>query len=449
MALTDLAIRHAKSQAKPFKLWDGEGLHLAVQPNGSKYWRMKCQIDGRDTVLSLGRYPALSLIEARAARQRAQTVLAAGGDPRSALKSFRDRPHWTFAVVTRMWHANHTEFLAAETARRILARFERNTFPLLGSWPIATIGRAEILEVIRQYEARGAVRVTKVHLAEIANVFRFAMVNGWAQQNPTLHLGDALKRPPPVAHFSRVALPELPALLRAINAYDGELTWRRQRITKAALIFILLTWCRSTEARFATWREFEDLDGPNPLWRIPAERMKMRREHLIPLSRQAAKLIRGLHKNRESEFLFPGKRSNQPISGNTLTSACYRMGYRGVQTVHGFRGLASTWANESLRYPSDWIEMALSHADDSVRGAYNSARYLLPRRAMLQDWSDELFRLGLADKGSASEPSPSYKPNPVEPHGSPEFRSRAKPSPMMSRRYRSVIFNRPRTGEED
>ena len=189
--------------------------------------------------------------------------------------------------------------------------------------------------------------------------------------------------------MARIALKELPDLARAIINYDGEDTQRRREITRDALLFTLLTWARTGETRFAVRGEFEDLQGPLPSWRLPPERMKMRREHLVPLSHQAAAIVRRRLQATNCEFLFPGAKPGKPISENTMIYACYRMGYLGRQTVHGFRGLASTWANETECYKADWIEMALAHQDgDEVRGAYNSAIYLTPRRRMLQSWAD-------------------------------------------------------------
>ncbi|MEL6487710.1 MAG: site-specific integrase, partial [Pseudomonadota bacterium] len=179
---------------------------------------------------------------------------------------------------------------------------------------------------------------------------------------------------------------------------------RRSEITRTALMFVLLTWVRTKELRLAKKDEFEGLDGPSPVWRIGADRMKMGREHLVPLSRQAAKIASELIALTESEFVFPGTKPNQPLSENTMIYALYRLGFHSRQTVHGFRGLASTWANEQMvqsgkpavwtrRYHADWVELQLAHTEENeVRGAYNAAEYLAPRRSMLQDWADFLHR---------------------------------------------------------
>ncbi|WP_260928970.1 tyrosine-type recombinase/integrase [Novosphingobium sp. 9] len=181
---------------------------------------------------------------------------------------------------------------------------------------------------------------------------------------------------------------ELPTPMRAIDTYNGEETPRRRAITRAALLFTMLTWARTSETRLAIWDEFVDLDGAKPLWRVPAERMKMARDHLVPLSVPVVALLKEVRQFSSSRFVFAGDKPQQPLSQNTMIYACYRMGYRGRQTVHGFRSLASTWANEAEHYRFDWIEMALAHVErDEVRGAYNAALYLSPCRRMLEAWA--------------------------------------------------------------
>lgn len=198
---------------------------------------------------------------------------------------------------------------------------------------------------------------------------------------------------------------ELPQLVRAIDNYDGDETPKRRAITRAALMFTMLTWARTNETRLATWDEFEGLDAADPLWRVPADRMKMKREHLVPLSTQTIDLLKALRKHSRSRFVFPGEKAEQSISQNTMIYGCYRMGYRGRQTVHGFRGIASTWANEAECYRPDWIEMALAHADeDEVRGAYNAALYLTPRRRMLQAWANMIQDMLPKDNADSEAP---------------------------------------------
>lgn len=395
MALKELEVRFAKPQQKSFKLSDGGGLYILIQPNGSKLWQMKYRFQGKERTLSFGKYPGVGLAAAREKRAAAKAKLADGIDPRvkAETQSARSPDAQTFEAVARAWHVNREAGLDPAHAQRVLARMERDAFPAIGGLAITAIKAPEILAMIRVVEARGALDISRRLKQGVSQVFRFAIANGWAESDPTIHLLGALKPKLRVNHMARVPLTELPDLVRAIAGYDGDETPRRREITRKALLFTLLTWTRTKEARFAAWSEIEGLDSPNPLWRLPPERMKMGREHLIPLSRQAVDLLRDLRKLSTGEFLFPGTKLNAPISENTMIYACYRMGYRGRQTVHGFRGLASTWANEAERYKSDWIEMALAHADDDdVRGAYNSALYLTPRRRMLQDWAETISK---------------------------------------------------------
>jgi integrase len=388
MPLKDLEVRYACLRSKDYKLADGEGLHLLVRPNGSKLWRMKYRFGGREKLLSFGAYPQVGLAEARLKRAAARLELAAGRDP--GAKAER-KPAMTFEKAARAWHENREASLDAGHAARTLARLERDAFPALGKTDLRAVTAAEVLSMVRSVEARGALDVSRRLKQHVSQIYRFAIPQGWAETDPAAYLSDLLKPKPRVRHMARVGMGELPNLVKAIDGYDGEETPKRRAVTRAALLFTLLTWARTNETRLATWEEFEGLDTAEPLWRVPAARMKMEREHLVPLSKQAAALLVGLREISKSGFVFPGDKPNQSISQNTMIYGCYRMGYRGRQTVHGFRGIASTWANEAECYRPDWIEMALAHAErDEVRGAYNSALYLTPRRRMLQGWGDRI-----------------------------------------------------------
>lgn len=259
----------------------------------------------------------------------------------------------------------------------------------------------DVLEMIRKIEARGALDISRRAKQGVGQIFQFAIACGLVSSDPTTHLRGALKPRPRVKHMSRLPLTELPQFLLKLKKYEEEGD-RRSAITRDAVTFALLTWVRTKELRFAVRSEFEDLDGKAPLWRIPAERMKMGREHFVPLSKQAATIARRMIIASTGEFLFPGVAPKKPLSENTMIYALYRLGYHSRQTVHGFRGLASTWANEQLvefgkpamwirRYHEDWVEMQLAHSEDNeVRGAYNAAEYMVPRRRMMQDWADFL-----------------------------------------------------------
>jgi len=396
MALKDLEIKYAARRSKEYKLFDGDGLYVLVKPSGSKLWRYKYRFDGKERVLCIGSYPAITAVVARQKRREAQHLLDGGIDPAAvkkknkAARSAADVPAVLnlFEPIARAWHANRISELDPAHAERVISRLERDVFPSLGARDVASITPPEVLAVVRAVEARGALDVSRRVKQAISQIFRFAIASGWATSDPAISLNDALRPKPRVKHMARVPLKELPELVRAIDAYDGEETPRRRDVTRDALFFTLQTWARTSESRFATFDEFEDLDGPDPLWRLSAERMKMEREHLVPLSREVVELVRRRRRETNGNFLFPGAKAGSPISENTMIFALYRLGYRSKQTVHGFRGLASTWANEAEHYNSDWVEMALAHEDENeVRGAYNSALYLTPRRRMLSDWS--------------------------------------------------------------
>lgn len=393
MPLKELEVKYATRRQKAYKLSDGGGLHLLVQPTGSKLWRLKYRFEGKEKLLSFGKYPAVTLAVARQKRNEAKALLDAGKDP-GELKKLAKRiaaSPLLFEPIARAWHANREEGLDPAHADRVLRRMERDVFPPLGKRPIKDITAPEVLEVVRAVEARGALDISRRLKQNIGQVFRFAIASGWAEADPTTSLDDALKPKPPVKHRARVPLAQLPTLVQSIHEYDGEESLRRRETTRDALLFTLLTWARTNETRFTTWHEFEDLEGTEPLWRLSSERMKMTREHLVPLSRQVVELLLRRRRASNDDFVFPGVKVGRPISENTMIYACYRMGYLGKQTVHGFRGLGSTWANEAELYKPDWVEMALAHEDeDEVRGAYNSALYLTPRRRMLQAWADHL-----------------------------------------------------------
>jgi len=432
MPLREIQVRNARPRKRAYKLFDGGGLYLYVQPGGAKTWRLKYRFAGREKQLAVGRYPYIGLALARSQREEAKARLAAGKDPGARPLITMPQIEHSFEAAARKWHANREAGLDPAHAARVLARMERDVFPIIGNRPITEIEPPEILAMIRLVEERGALDISRRIKQGVGQVFRFAIASGWAKTDPTVSLNDALKPKPPVRHMARVPFTQLPELVRAIVAYDGEDGPRRRQITRDALIFTLLTWARTSETRFATWQEFENLDGRDPLWRLSPERMKMAREHLVPLPHQVVDLLRQRRRGANCDYVFPGIRPHSPISENTMIYACYRMGYRGKQTVHGFRGLASTWANEAEHYRPDWIEMALAHADeDEVRGAYNSALYLTPRRHMLQNWADMIEMTADAPPVSSSCSSERTETNDV----------RNSPAPCWRQGLRLVASN--------
>lgn len=401
MPLTETQAKNAKPRERAYKLADSEGLFLLVQPNGTKLWRMKYRFAGKEKLLSFGAYPALGIAAARDKRKAAKALLAEGKDPMKAKGEVISENGDTFYMVAKRWHENRQSALNPAHAERVWSRMERDVFPSLGQRLIHEITAPEVLEMIRKIEIRGALDISRRAKQGVGQVFQFAIACGLASSDPTAHLSGALKPRPRVKHMSRLPLDEVPAFLEKLRAYQEEGD-RRSAITRDAVLFALLTWVRTKELRMAVKSEFENLDGTEPVWRIPAARMKMGREHLVPLSAQAALIASRMVSTATGDHLFPGTHPDKPLSENTMIYALYRLGYHSRQTIHGFRGLASTWANEQLvefgkpamwirKYHEDWVEMQLAHSEkNDVRGAYNAAEYLAPRRRMMQDWADFL-----------------------------------------------------------
>ena len=398
MPLTDTAIRSAKPRSTPFKLSDAGGLHLLVQPNGSRLWRLAYRFAGKQKTLALGSYPTVTLVKAREGRDSAKKLLADGIDP--GAQKQRDKlaakasGNATFKAIALEYLDNRRHALTPLYADQILRRLDADIFPHIGSRPITEIDAPELLDVLRKIEKRGVLEQARRLRQSIGQVFRYAMVTGRAKHDPSTALKGALKPKGRQKHHAPMPRDELPGFLRGLDAYDGDPR------TALALRLIVLTMVRTTELRAARWEEFEHLDGDDPLWRIPAERMKARFEHLVPLSKQAVlalEELRALPGAMTTGFLFPSPSREGCMSNNTMLFALYRLGFHGRATVHGFRGVASTLLNE-MGYPPDWIERQLAHDErDEVRGAYNSAQYLSGRRSMLQrwaEWLDEIKRAG-------------------------------------------------------
>jgi integrase len=386
MPLTDTKIKNAKPGAKKYKLFDGDGLFLEVQPSGAKYWRMKYSISGKEKGLALGVYPHVSLADARERRAQARKALAAGTDPGETKKEAKRlatlRSANSFEAVAREWFAKRKHEWALVTARTRLIRLERHALPKLGQRPIAEITPPEVLAALRVIEDRGTLDTAQRVMQMIGQIFMYAIATGRAERNPVPDLRGALKTPI-VTHHAYLKENELPDYLKKLDVYDGALQ------TKLALRLLLLTFVRTTELRAAEWTE---IDWTKAEWRIPAARMKMRELHIVPLSKQALGVFRELEKLAgEREFIFPNQQNPATcMSENTMLYALYRMGYHSRTTGHGFRSTASTILNER-GFRADVIERQLAHSEsNSVRAAYNHAQYLPERRQMMQWWADYL-----------------------------------------------------------
>lgn len=387
MPLTDTAVRNLKPADKPFKLADGGGMYLHVTPNGGKYWRLAYRLHGKQKIFALGVYPQVSLAEARQTRDTAKKLIKQGIDPVADRQQTSQRKHDeqanTFELIAREWHKTKLLNWTESHAKKIMTSLEADIFPRLGNRPIASISAPDLLATLRVIENRGALEIASRVLQRCTAVFRYAVATGRIVANPATELRGALKTPER-KHYAALSHLELPEFMSKVAGYDGDYQ------TRLGLELMAHTFVRTGELRAARWAEF-NLDLAE--WRIPAERMKMRDEHIVPLSRQSVILLRELQIiNGDSELVFPSGNGHRDksISENTLLYALYRMGYHSRATGHGFRATASTTLNEMGFHP-DWIERQLAHAErNKARAAYNRAQYLSERRQMMQVWSDYL-----------------------------------------------------------
>jgi integrase len=365
-----------------------------VTADGARYWRLDYRFAGKRRTLALGVYPAVSLASARTRRDEARALIAAGGDPAVTKKAIKRDAKLatqnTFEIVAREWLSKERKRLAAKYYALLLARLEGDIFPRIGSRPISEVDAPELLEVLRKVEKRGAVETARRLRQLCGQVFRYAVATSRATRDPSGDLRGALSSPGRPRGHKAMPLSEAPQFLRALAAYDGDPR------TRIALQVMVLTFTRTTELRAAQWSEFEKLeDEGRALWRIPAERMKMKRGHIVPLAPQAVALIRELRAlpgSDASACLFPSPSREGYMSNNTMLFALYRLGYHGRATVHGFRAMASTALNE-LGFRPDVIERQLAHQEDDVRAAYNRAEYLSERREMMNYWANHLDAL--------------------------------------------------------
>jgi integrase len=389
MSLSDAKVRNAKPKNKPYKLADGEGLFLVIKPSGSKYWRLRYFIAGKEKLLALGVYPEISLGDARDRRAQARKLLAAGKDPGEAKKEVKRvtalRSANAFETIAREWYEKRTHEWAPRSAKTMLSRLEQHILPKLGERPVTEITPPEVLEMARVVEARGNLETARRVMQICGQVFMYAIATGRAERNPVPDLRGALKTPV-AKHYSFLVASDLPDYLKKLKTYDGSVQ------TRLALRLLLLTFVRTQELRGAQWAE---IDWDKADWRIPAERMKMNELHIVPLSKQAIAVLRELQRHSANRpYLFPNEHNPATfMSENTMLYALYRMGYHSRTTAHGFRSTASTILNEH-GFRADVIERQLAHCErDSVRAAYNHAQYLPERRKMMEWWADYLDEL--------------------------------------------------------
>lgn len=388
MPLTDTAIKKAKTDVRPVKLSDEKGLYLLVTPTGSKLWRWKYRLDGKEKVMALGAYPDVSLAQAREAMGNARKLLANGTDPMAQRKVDKVARQLSaensFAAVARLWWEHWKSTRSASHTEYVLRRLEADVFPAIGTRPIDGIEAPELVAMVKAIAARGALDIAKRALQTTGQVFRFAIAHGKATRNPAADIkpGDILT-PRKKVNYARIDTRELPELLRHIESYQGA------AVTRLAIKLMALTFVRTSELIGARWEEFDVGAGR---WDIPAARMKMKTPHIVPLSAQAVNILKALQiVSGRGPLVFPGERDHEkPMSNNTILGALARMGYKGRMTGHGFRGIASTLLHE-MGFSHTHIELQLAHQErDEVSAAYNYATYLRERAAMMQQWADYL-----------------------------------------------------------
>ncbi|MDR3404768.1 MAG: integrase arm-type DNA-binding domain-containing protein [Chthoniobacter sp.] len=392
MPLTDVAIRRAAPRSRPYKLFDSNGLFILVNPSGGKWWRLKYRFAGKEKLISLGTYPEVALADARKRRDAERKKLADKIDPaimrKAAKASWMENQANSFEVVAREWIERKSACWAESNTRKTTRRLEVDVFPWLGRKPISEITPPELLAALRRTEARGSVDTAHRVLQTFGQIFRFAIAAGRADRNPAADLRDALKTAKG-SHFAALTEPPaVGALLRALHDYRGSV------VIRCALRLAPLVFLRPGELRKAEWAE---IDFEKAQWNIPADRMKMKQPHIVPLSRQALETLKELQPlTGRGKYLFPSPRSTgRPMSDNAVLSALRRMGIgKDEMSGHGFRAMARTMLDEVLHVRPDYIEHQLAHAVRDPNGrAYNRTAHLDERRKMMERWADYLDRL--------------------------------------------------------
>lgn len=392
MALSDIGIRNAKPRGKEYKLADSGGLYLLITPAGGKLWRLKFRVDGREKKLAIGAYPEISLSDARKRRDEARELIAVGQDPSREKQKAKLRAKVSAAnsfgeIAQELINKRRREGMSESTATKSEYYISRMG-PVIVRMPIAEIAAPDLLAVLRRIEAKGNYETAMRVLQLSSRVFRYAVATARLTSDPSRDLRGALTAPKPKHYGAIIDAKRAGELLRAIDGYEG------QALTKIAMQLSAHVFVRPGELRHAEWSE---IDMEAALWTIPADKMKMRKPHHVPLSRQSVELLRQLHAiTGPAGYAFPSIRTHtRPMSENTVNAGLRRLGFSGDEmTAHGFRAMASTLLNESGKWNPDAIERALAHGDeDRVRAAYHRGAHWKERIEMAQWWSDYLDQL--------------------------------------------------------
>ena len=390
MALTELGVKSAKPRDKEYMLGDGRGLWLLVKPDGKKYWRLRYWVGDKERKISLGVYPIVGLKDARVRRDELFKIRDKGDDPAETLNAKKDAQDLTFESIAREWIDKQLKGVTTKKHVRVVTnRLRYHVFSMFGNKNIKEITAPQILNMLRKIEEQEKNYTAHQVSQYCSRVFRYAISTGLAERDPVADLRGALKPCKTKHRAAIIDIEQIKQLLLAMKNFIGT------EVVKAAVWFSAYTFCRPGEIRMAEWNE---INFDTCEWRIPAEKMKMRRPHIVPLAPQVVKLLKDLQPiTGRGRYIFPNLRAktgNQPMSANAVLYAIRRMGFSNEEmTAHGFRGMASTRLNE-MGWTPDVIERQLAHIErNKVRAAYNRAEYLAERREMMQAWADYLDEL--------------------------------------------------------
>lgn len=387
MKLNDQTCKNAKPKDKAYKLSDGGGLYLEITPKGSKLWRLKYRFLNKEKKLSIGPYPTITLAEARNRREDAKRLLANGHDPSSVKQEMKQaqiiEASNTFETIAREWHDMKKPDWSQTNTDIVLKRLENDVFPVIGKKPITTLTHTDLLNLAKSVKERGANELAKRIIQMCKHIFQYAIITSRAEKNIARDLTGMVKNDTKT-HYAAIEAKDLPQFLADLRNHKAKLN----RQTYLAVEFLMLTFVRTGEMIKAEWSEF-DLTARQ--WVIPAPRMKMKREHLVPLSDQAICILEELRKlHNHPVYVFPSRNSrNNHMSNNTILMALRRMGYGGIMTGHGFRSLAMSTIMEKLGYRHEVPDLQLAHSKGGdVNRAYDRAKFLPDRIKMMQEWAD-------------------------------------------------------------
>lgn len=393
MKLTAIQVKNAKPKEKDYKLSDGEGLFLLVKKTGAKKWRLKYRYLNKENTFTIGAYPMISLQEARDAKFEAKRLLNQGINPNEQKKAEKQEKlinqENNFEAIALEWHDNRKSRWKEKYSTEILNRLKDDIFPHIGKIPIKEIEAPLLLEIIRKIEKRGALELSRRQLQKCGEIFRYAIATGRAVRDPSNDIKEALK-PMTKSHFAAIEVEELPEFLTVLRSNKARL----YQTTQNAIWLMMLTFVRTGELIGARW---DEIDFEKRRWIISAERMKMKKEHIVPLASQAIDILKDqkiMTGHWDYVFASPNK-PRQPISNNTILKALKRIGYHGRMTGHGFRSLALGAIKQELGYRHEVADRQLAHTpQNKIDKAYDRAAFLEERTKMMQDWGDYLDNIG-------------------------------------------------------